>query len=325
MEPQQIEQPIKSLAKSEDIKQSIALEDAPIKSEDSKVELVKSEINAPIRKWPCLAERLNELGDYFKKLENACPDILEQKKYTLLRIDGSCFSTFTRPFDKPFDNVLAESMILSTRDLMKKFNGMLAYTQSDEISMLISPEHQLAYSGRSKKYITLAASYFAARFNYYLQGTAQGTMRNMARGIVRTIPVDSRKYHNMTSGEACFDCRALQVDSLDDVKKAFEWRMLDAYRNGVSALGRDSFGTKGVIKIGTGQLIKKLIANNFDVTQSPKHLLHGTFIKKIKVPAIIKNQKTGEETEVLKTDYEVSPGREVNEFGIQLDLLQMLL
>lgn len=51
-----------------------------------------------------LAERMKLFYEYVArtKLMRRCP--------VAIRIDGKAFHTFTRKFDKPFDNILMESM-----------------------------------------------------------------------------------------------------------------------------------------------------------------------------------------------------------------------
>lgn len=56
----------------------------------------------------------------------------------IIRLDGRSFHTFTRGFKKPFDNILIDSMQQTALYLCKNVqNCVLAYTQSDEISLLL--------------------------------------------------------------------------------------------------------------------------------------------------------------------------------------------
>lgn len=54
----------------------------------------------------------------------------------VIRLDGVAFSTFTKGLPRPFDPRLTEAMVSTTIDLLTKFNATLAYTQSDEISLV---------------------------------------------------------------------------------------------------------------------------------------------------------------------------------------------
>ena len=51
-----------------------------------------------------------------------------------IRIDGKAFHTFTRGFQKPFDQVLGNSMVRTMEYLCQNIQGcVFGYTQSDEI------------------------------------------------------------------------------------------------------------------------------------------------------------------------------------------------
>ena len=55
------------------------------------------------RKQTLIAE-VEELGAQMKKLEESCPKVLDPNKWTVLRVDGHCFSTFTRRFKNRRDS-----------------------------------------------------------------------------------------------------------------------------------------------------------------------------------------------------------------------------
>ena len=55
-----------------------------------------------------------------------------------IRIDGKAFHTFTRGFQKPFDEVLGNSMVRTMEYLCKNIQGCIfGYTQSDEITLIL--------------------------------------------------------------------------------------------------------------------------------------------------------------------------------------------
>ena len=64
------------------------------------------------------------------KLMRRCP--------VTIRIDGKAFHTFTRGFQKPFDEVLIEAMQKTMKYLCENIQGcVLGYTQSDEITLIL--------------------------------------------------------------------------------------------------------------------------------------------------------------------------------------------
>lgn len=59
----------------------------------------------------------------------------------VIRVDGRGFSSFTESrFDKPFDLKFHELMVQTTKVLLEELQGIYAYTESDEISILCPPQ-----------------------------------------------------------------------------------------------------------------------------------------------------------------------------------------
>lgn len=54
--------------------------------------------------------RNDNLGDRMKTYENVTRTYLTRRTPVIIRIDGKAFHTFTRGFDKPFDDVLVKAM-----------------------------------------------------------------------------------------------------------------------------------------------------------------------------------------------------------------------
>jgi tRNA(His) 5'-end guanylyltransferase len=71
-----------------------------------------------------------------KPLESAVDFEVPATQPFVIRLDGVAFSTFTKGLPRPFDYHLTEAMVSTTVDLLTKFNATMAYTQSDEISLV---------------------------------------------------------------------------------------------------------------------------------------------------------------------------------------------
>ena len=55
-----------------------------------------------------------------------------------IRIDGRAFHTFTKGFQKPFDEILMKSMPETMQYLCENIQGcVFGYTQSDEITLIL--------------------------------------------------------------------------------------------------------------------------------------------------------------------------------------------
>lgn len=64
---------------------------------------------------------------------------LDPYEPVIVRVDGRCFHTFTKNFQKPFDDVLSRTMRDTMQYLCENVQGcVLGYTQSDEISLLLA-------------------------------------------------------------------------------------------------------------------------------------------------------------------------------------------
>lgn len=120
--------------------------------------------------------------------------------WTILRVDGRSFSRFTEQrYDKPFDARFAQLMTDTAASVLSEFNGRYAYTESDEISVLLDPSFELF--GRSvEKLVSISAGIASAAFTH-------------------------------AAGEpAHFDSRVWMGTGPADVVDYFSWRQADATR-----------------------------------------------------------------------------------------------
>ena len=64
--------------------------------------------------------------------------------WVVVRVDGHGFSEFTAPrFAKPLDIKFRDLMTQTAHALLTELHGIYAYTESDEISVLIRPDWNL--------------------------------------------------------------------------------------------------------------------------------------------------------------------------------------
>lgn len=213
-------------------------------------------------KYVQLRRELTSLGDRIKELENVFFHRLDNNKYTIIRVDGNCFSTFTRSFDKPCDLRIVNAMKKASWAVMERFNCLCAYTQSDEASFIIDKRRlenvkTLPFNERAEKIASLIASLFSVEFNDFLKNLC---VNYKARAI--------------------FDARIFQVETDLEVWEYIRWRQLDAFRNGVTSLAQSIFSSK--------KLDGKSVKNKLDMlppdikeTYKNSHLIHGTFVKRV--------------------------------------------
>jgi tRNA(His) guanylyltransferase len=120
--------------------------------------------------------------------------------WTIIRVDGRSFSRFTElHFDKPFDVRFSALMVETAHALLTELGGRYAYTESDEISVVLDPASEL-FGREVEKLVSLSASIATATFTH-------------------------------AAGEpAGFDSRIWLGTGADDVVDYLSWRQADATR-----------------------------------------------------------------------------------------------
>ena len=81
----------------------------------------------------------DKLGTRMKEFYEQVPKTrLMRRCPVILRIDGKAFHTFTKGFQRPFDDVLIKTMQDTMKYLCENIQGcVFGYTQSDEISLVL--------------------------------------------------------------------------------------------------------------------------------------------------------------------------------------------
>jgi tRNA(His) 5'-end guanylyltransferase len=168
--------------------------------------------------------------------------------WVVLRLDGHGFTRFTNArFAKPFDEDFHEHMIGTARALLERFQGLYAYTESDEISILL-PRGWDLFGRELEKTCSLAAGLASAAFS-------------VACGEV-----------------VLFDSRAWVGARDEDVVDYFRWRQADATR---CALNGWCYWTLRESGLGASQATARLHGRS---VSSKNELLHAQGINFNDVP-----------------------------------------
>lgn len=171
----------------------------------------------------------DDLGDRMKhNYENRTRAALPRRTYTLMRIDGKAFHSYTRGCAKPFDYELMEDMDKTAMVLCAEIQGAeFAYVQSDEISILITdfddPSTDAWFDGNIQKMVSVSASIATAAFNQ-----------------ARLERKPQKKF-------ALFDSRVWTVPDLIEVENTFIWRQQDWTKNSVQMLARSLYSQKELV------------------------------------------------------------------------------
>jgi tRNA(His) 5'-end guanylyltransferase len=184
-------------------------------------------------------EIIMKLGERMKLYEEVPKVKLMRKIPVILRLDGKTFHTYTRGFEKPWDKYLNTAMTQTAAFVCDNVSGAkLAYTQSDEISILITDyeniETQPWFDYQVEKIVSVAASMATAKFNEI---------------ILQDYKLDKKL--------AFFDCRAANYPK-GEVINYFIWRQQDAERNSVQGLAQSLFSHKELQGLKNNQLQDKM-------------------------------------------------------------------
>ena len=193
----------------------------------------------------------DELGKRMKEYYEQVPKYrLMRRTPVAIRIDGKAFHTFTRGFQKPFDEVLGNSMVRTMEYLCKNIQGcVFGYTQSDEITLLLIDYKQLNseawFDYQTQKMCSIAASMATMAFNRYFNeefnkwfdkaSTCEHT-HSMSIG-------DWNLYHAYAKSiekGAMFDARVFSIPK-EEATNLVYWRQLDATRNSIQMVGQAKF------------------------------------------------------------------------------------
>jgi tRNA(His) guanylyltransferase len=203
----------------------------------------------------------------------------------IVRLDGCSFSQYTKSCKKPFDDNVAKVMNTVAAFLCKKVQGcQIAYTQSDEVSLLL-------------------VNYQTHETQPYLDRNLQ-KIASITAGMASTI---FYKHSNLIFGEcrdAWLDSRAFTIPK-EEVNNYFLWRQQDARRNSLSMLAQSLYSPKELHKKNSSELQKMCLAKGQDWNNLDLGYQRGRCIVKTINPKEILNKKTQEKIIIERSEWVV--------------------
>ena len=186
----------------------------------------------------------DDLGNRMKTFYEQIPKTrLMRRCPVICRLDGRSFHTFTRGFKRPFDDVLIKTMQETAKYLCENIQGCsLAYTQSDEISLLLIDYQRFETSAwfdyEIQKMCSISASMATVAFNKIFRDMVgelhiKGSLEKEYSCIL---------YKAAQKG-AMFDARVFNIPK-EETCNCFYWRQLDASRNSIQMVGQANFSHK---------------------------------------------------------------------------------
>jgi tRNA(His) guanylyltransferase len=199
----------------------------------------------------------DDLGDRMKgNYEDRTRHLLPRRTYTIIRLDGKAFHTYTKGLQKPFDKGLSDDMDSAIIAIMSQIQGaVFAYTQSDEISILVTdfalPTTSAWFDGNLQKVCSVSASLITGEFNRFrarrwrqqqiaLQQQDFMSKHGMGEEAADNFDFDSLNYADKFD-VAFFDSRVFTIPDRIEVMNYFIWRNQDCSRNSVSMVAYANF------------------------------------------------------------------------------------
>ena len=228
----------------------------------------------------------DELGKRMKEYYEQIPKTkLMRRTPVAIRLDGRAFHTFTKGFQKPFDEVLVKSMQKTTKYLCENIQGcVLGYTQSDEITLILVDYKNLNtaawFDYEVQKMCSIAASMATLEFNKFFYQEALEWYNKMNPTTLtdeQTVGAQFQTYKKATEKGAMFDARVFNIPK-EEVTNLIYWRQLDAIRNSIQMVGQANFSHKE-LQFKSCKDIKEQLAIAKDIcwdTDIPIHLQRGS-------------------------------------------------
>lgn len=190
-----------------------------------------------------------------KQYEQAARTALPRRLPVIIRVDGRAFHTYTKGMDT-FDVRFGNAMITIAAELLREIQGaMLAYVQSDEISVLVHGYKRLAsetwFGNQIQKMVSVSA------------GIASATMTRQFPAHVRGAVFDSRVFC-LPEAEVC---------------NYFIWRQKDAIRNSVQSLAQSLYSARELNGVKTAELLELCRAKKREWGELQPRWQYGTCVR----------------------------------------------
>ena len=184
------------------------------------------------------------LGNRMKEYEAVPKLFLTLGTPKIIRLDMRAGHTFTKGFERPFDEVFSDCMIETTIELCNSIQGVVAgYTQSDEISLILNDKIKGGYGcffdGNVEKIVSISASISTLEFNkafFEKASKLEGTV------------------YNKRLWKAQFDSRVFCLPNTTELYNYILWRKQDAERNSIQMVGHANFSDKQMHLKNTSQI-----------------------------------------------------------------------
>lgn len=210
--------------------------------------------------------------------------------WLVVRVDGRSFSKFTETmkFKKPFDPAFSGHMINVAKELVEEFQATYAFTESDEISLLLPPTWSL-FDRELEKIVSISAAAAASKMTELITATY--------RGEVPPMP------------SIMFDSRVCVCPNEAAVTDYFRWRQGDANRCAINGYCYWTLRQEGITAHKASSILNKKSQDEKMILLKEKGILwdqvagwqkNGTGLYWTKFAKLGVNPKTGQSVEVMR-------------------------
>lgn len=208
-------------------------------------------------------EDFEALGDMHKRYEKLAVRYLMPNMPIMIRLDGRAFHTFTKGLKRPYDVRFSKCMVEATKELIHQTNAVIAYTQSDEISLIIDASADPIFGGRVSKIESVLAA--TASIAFY-------------KALLKYLP---EKAESMP----VFDCRAWQYPTINLYVDSLRWRECDATRNSLTMACASQYKQKELQNVGSARQHDMLMDKGINWNNYPAFFKRGSYFAKRQVSA----------------------------------------
>lgn len=222
--------------------------------------------------------KFDTLGDRMKGYyEDRTRFFIPRRTYTIIRIDGKAFHTYTRGLEKPFDIKFIEDMDETACYLCKNIQGSkFAFVQSDEISILLTDFDNIStnayFDGNIQKIASVSSSLATAKFNQLRILRESYNVPVMEDPCINSCEIENFKL-------ATFDARVFTIPQFEEVKNYFVWRQQDTVRNSISSVAQALYSSKELHGKNTNQMQEMCFQKGVNWNDLEPKLKRGRFIK----------------------------------------------
>lgn len=250
----------------------------------------------------------DSLGDRMKGYENVTRNKLMRRGYTIIRIDGKAFHSYTKGLIRPFDDGLIQDMNNTAIYLCKNIMGVkLGYVQSDEISLILTDFDNLNteawFDNNIQKMASVADSMATAKFNHLRTIRIIKNSTTSENDGLLTIHPHQKDIMEIKLAE--FDARVFQVPNREEVINYLIWRQQDAIRNSISSVAQSLYSHKELYNVNTNQMQELIFQKGINWNNYKTREKRGGVIRKI--------------TEIIPMDiksYDLMPNGNISVNGI---------